>query len=437
MDGARVLQAVFLLGILAGMLLLLIAQELVPREREPLVDHFERVKEFTRTHFVRELSEEELVDRALHGMIDGLDPYSRYYDHAEAERVRRETEGDFKGIGVIFRRPTERGQVLFPLAGTPAWDAGVQVGDTFISIEGEPIAGLDEDAFRNRLRADGRTELHVRLRDLDGVERDVVLRPRVLLDPTVRHESVVDPARGIGYLCIRSFTHRTTEEFDAAVERLQAQGARALIVDVRNNYGGVLDAAVDIARRFVPSGTIVSAEGRIERFEHEAVPSAARLAGLAVVVLTDGESASASEVLAGALQDHRLAAVVGEPTYGKGMLQTIRTFPLVGTRAKVTSGYYYSPSKRNFERTADEHRDWGILPDLHVAVDEPTRRRIVAHLSRYDPPTALVDELRAFEAREGVTLLPAPPFDPQLDAALALLAGERPGPTAVAEVEVR
>jgi carboxyl-terminal processing protease len=149
------------------------------------------------------------------------------------------------------------------------------------------------------------------------------------------------------------------------------------------------------------------------------------------VVLVDGDSASASAVLAGALQDHRVAVVVGEPTYGKGMLQTIRTFPSFGSRAKVTSAYYYSPSKRNFERTADEGREWGILPDVHVPVDDLTRRRLASHLSRYDPPAELMEELRAFEAREGVALLGTPPDDPQLAAALALFAGERPGPMAL------
>lgn len=431
MDGNRVIQAVFLLGVLAGMLVLLIAQELVPERADPASAQFERIKDFTRTHFVRELSEQELVDRALHGMIDGLDPYSRYYDPSEDERVRRETEGDFKGIGVIFRRPTEQGQVLFPLVGTPAWEAGLHVGDTFLAIDGEPVEGLDEETFRERLRASGKDKLLVRVRALDGLEREVELRPRVLLDPTVRHEALVDEARGVGYLCIRSFTHRTAEEFDAAVERLRARGAGALIIDVRNNYGGVLDAAVDIARRFVREGTIVSSEGRVENFVHSAVRGAARYADLPTVVLVDGDSASASEVLAGALQDHRVAVVVGEPTYGKGMLQTIRTFPSFGSRAKVTSAYYYSPSKRNFERTADEGREWGILPDVHVPVDDLTRRRVASHLARYDPPADLMDELRAFEAREGVALLGSPPDDPQLAAALALFAGERPGPTAL------
>lgn len=433
MEGARVLQAVFLLGVLAGMLVLLIGQELVPARDDSASAQFERIKDFTRAHFVRELTDQELVDRALHGMIDGLDPYSRYYDRSEGERVRRETEGDFKGIGVIFRRPTERGQVLFPLVGTPAWEAGVRVGDTFTMIGGQPVEGLDEEGFRERLRGDGQGQLAVRVRDLDGAERDLTLRPRVLLDPTVRHEALVDEGLGIGYLCIRSFTHRTAEEFDGAVERLRARGATALVIDLRNNYGGVLDAAVDIARRFVRAGAIVSSEGRVESIVHEAVPAAARYADLYTVVLVDGDSASASEVLAGALQDHRVAAVVGEPTYGKGMLQTIRTFPSYGSRAKITSAYYYSPSKRNFERTADEGRDWGILPDVHVPVDDTTRQRVALHLARYDPPAEVLDALHAFEARVGVTLLSPPPEDPQLQAAIALLGGQRPGPAPDAE----
>ncbi len=428
--GVSAALALFSLGITSGMLILLIAFTLVPEAKNPTTEEFDAIRSFAEEHFVREVDDEELMVRALHGMLDDLDPYSRYYERALSERVRREIDGDFRGIGVVFTQPTSDAQVLFPIEDSPASEAGVQVGDRILEINGESVAGLDGSELRSRLAPAGVRTVELRVEGLDGRLRDLSLEPRLLVDPTVRHAGVLEGAPGVGYLAVRSFTNNTTREFDAAVSSLIEQGISGLVIDLRYNYGGVLDAAVHMAGRFIDRGIVVSSEGRRQSEVHLADIVEPLFAGLDVCVLVDGDSASASEVLAGALQDHRLAVVVGEPTFGKGMLQTTRSFPRFGSRAKVTSAYFYSPSHRNFERTADPDRDHGILPDLEVSIDPQLRRSLHAWIARYDPPTESLAALLRWEQEADRVLLPEPPIDPQLSAAIALLRGDRPVPHA-------
>jgi carboxyl-terminal processing protease len=202
---------------------------------------------------------------------------------------------------------------------------------------------------------------------------------------------------------------------------------QGLVIDLRDNPGGVLEAAVKLARRFVPEGVIVSTEGRGVPDVLRADPSEALLQGTPLVVLVDGGSASASEVLAGALQDHRVAVILGEPTHGKGVVQTIRRYDERGTIAKVTTSYFYTPAHRNLERNPEEGREWGIVPDLRVSLTADQRERVLGHIQRYGPPRELTAQLRAWEEAESVDLLDEHPEDPQLEAALALLRGEGDG----------
>ncbi len=420
--------ALFSLGMTAGMLLLLIGFRLTPERGDPGVAEFERIRAFAGQHFVRDITTEELTARALHGMLDDLDPYSRYYDREVSERVRREIDGDFRGIGVVFKPPTADAEILFPIDDSPAAEAGVRVGDRILEIEGESVAGLSGNEIRERLDPQGLDKMRLRVMGRDGEVRSLTMEPKILVDPSVRHTEIIDGSPHIGYLTVRGFSNNTASEFDAAIMVLRERGVTALVIDLRFNYGGVLDAAVQMAGRFLSKGVVVSSEGRSRQSEHRADGIEALFEGMRVCVLVDGDSASASEVLAGALQDYRVAVVVGEPTFGKGMLQTTRVFPEYGSRAKVTSAYFYSPSHRNFERTADPDRDYGILPDLTVAIDEAQRRAIHGWLARYDPPGELLGELIAWQNESGERILPVPPADPQLDAALALLRGEGAGP---------
>jgi carboxyl-terminal processing protease len=421
---------VFAVGVATGLVLALVLQRPRPGAVEPDVEHYRQVRDFVGEAFVRDVTPEEMVDQALHGMIERLDAYSRYYDRPEVAELERETGGRYTGFGFVLRRPFDQVRVLFTLPGSPAREAGLVVGDRLLEIDGEPALGLRLADIRMRLADGERDELELTVRSLDGAQRTLAMRRASIVEPTVRHERMLDDERGIGYLAIASFSHETPDEFDGAVGRLRERGARALVVDVRRNLGGVLTSAVEIAGRFIERGVIVSTEGRGDPVLYEADPSRALYAGLPLVVLIDGDTASASEVLAGALRDHRAAVLCGSPTYGKGMVQTIRHFPDMGAVAKVTTSYYYTPAHQNLERSARGARTGGIEPDLEVPLDELERRVVHEHLVETSPPPDALDAIRAWELAEDVTLLTQPPPDAQLEAALGLLRGERPGPLA-------
>lgn len=421
--------AIWLLGVFTGLLLALIGRELWPVSADPDVEHYRAVRDFAREAFVREVTDEELLSSALRGMVGDLDTYSRYYDTAESTELDRETVGRFPGIGAIFRRFGDEQRVLFTLSRSPARESGLRVGDTLLTIDGRDVLAMDNETFSEALRPAGADHFEARVRGLDGEVRVLRVEPATLVDPSVRQVRILDQSRGVGYVSVHSFSRETDEEFDLAFAFLRERGMRALVLDLRGNLGGVLDSAVHIAQRFVAQGEIVRTEGRGAPLVYAASAGEARYLGTPLVVLVDQDSASASEVLAGALQDHRVAVVCGSPTYGKGMVQTIRRFERYGTRAKVTSAYYYSPSRRNFERTATPGKGYGILPDIQVDVPEQEARAIHAFLARYAPPLDAVPAIEAWEQQESVQLLDPLPPDAALSTALSLLSGRRPGAT--------
>ncbi|MCE9595525.1 MAG: S41 family peptidase [Planctomycetes bacterium] len=398
----------------------------LPAGGEADVVRYREVRDFVRANYVRDVSDQTLLDGALHGMVEGLDRYSRFLDRSQVADFERETGGQYRGIGVVFRDPPREGQVLFCLAGSPAERAGVRVGDRLVSVDGARLADLPEGELARRVSAAVGASLDTVVVSRDGVERSVRIEPLEIVDPTVRHARVVDRERGIAYLAITSFSHRTPEEFDQALDAFAHDGVRGLILDVRGNPGGVLASAVRIANRFLDEGAVVTTEGRAENSAYDASPGEARYAKMPLVVLIDGDSASASEVLAGALQDHRAAVLVGSPSYGKGMVQKIRTFGEHDAIVKLTSSYYYTPSHRNLERTVDKAWAYGLVPDFAVETSAADRKRLHAFLASHSPPPGALDELRRWEREEGVALVATPPNDRDLDAALALLCGRRP-----------
>ncbi|HJP02617.1 MAG TPA: S41 family peptidase [Planctomycetota bacterium] len=414
-------------GVVLGMVLLALVQALLPTREDPDIAHYREVRRFVLDHFVEDVDPDLLVQDALQGMLGNLDEYSRYYDQAGAQRVDRETRGRFTGIGVVFRAPMSAGQILFPVPGGPADEAGLQVGDLLVTIDGEAAIEGGEDSLRQRLRGEPRSKVVLGVRGLDGAEREHHVVRQSLIDPTVRHVRMADAERAIGYLAVSSFSRETGREFDEACKGLQDEGMQGLVIDLRDNPGGVLESAVKLARRFVPEGVIVSTEGRGAPDVLRANPDEALFQDMPLVVLVDGGSASASEVLAGALQDHRVAVILGEPTHGKGVVQTIRRYDERGTIAKVTTSYFYTPAHRNLERNPEEGREWGIVPDLRVSLTADQRARVLGHIQRYGPPRELTAQLRAWEEAESVDLLDEHPEDPQLEAALALLRGEGDG----------
>ncbi|MEO6711184.1 MAG: S41 family peptidase [Planctomycetota bacterium] len=392
---------------------------------------YRAVRDWVRENYVRDVEAANLSDLALHGMVERLDDYSRYYDKSQIAALERDTTGYYRGIGVVFRPPLEEGRVLFTLPGSPADLAGLRPGDTIQAVDGRARADLDATEFQSAIADESKREIALSVRGLDGADRKLRLVPGDLVDPTVRHAAIVDADRGLAYLAINSFSLETPVEFDRAIAGLQAQGMRALVIDLRGNLGGVLHSAVRVANRFIDRGLIVSTEGRGEPTRHEAKRVEATLVQLPLAVLVDRNTASASEVLAGALQDHRRAVLVGEPTWGKGMVQKVSPFGDDGEKVKLTTAYYYTPAHTNIERSVQRGREHGLIPDLRVDSSREGAARMRAYLQHYSPPSSAIEALRAWEALEGIELIENHPPDAQLEAALGLFRGERPGPSAL------
>lgn len=413
-------------GSACGLLVGLAFYRAAPPPGGPHVDRFARVENFVEDAYVTQVDGEQLVDEALRGMVASLDPYSRYYTRDELTAMERETSGRYRGIGVVFARPTHEGRVLFAMPGSPAARAGIDVGDRFLVVDGVRVSDLEPGGLQELLTAGGEEPVRLRVAALDGSERELTLEREELVDPTVRHVEMLDAERGLGYVALHGFSKESPAEFDAAIAELRRNGLRGLVIDVRGNLGGVLRSAVTLANRFVREGRLVTQEGRGAPVEYDAQASEAWYADLPLVVLMDGLSASASEVFAAALQEHRAAVVVGSESYGKGVVQEVRTLQGEGA-VKLTTAYYYTPSHRNLERTVEDAWDAGLHPDLEVPLDELERGALHQRLAGYSPPAEAVERIQAWEAREDRKLLPTPQRDAQLEAALDLLRGRRPG----------
>ena len=409
------------LGAFSGLVLALLVVEL--RERQsPDLRLYRTVRDLVAREFVEELDSDELVDRALGGMLRSLDEYSDYYEPDELQRLNRLTTGTFTGIGVVFKAPTDEFRVLFPTPRSPSIGK-IRVGDRLLSIDGNLLAELEPGELQERVQnSDGR-EVLFEIEGRDGERRVESITPAQVVDPTVKHARLIDQELGLCYLAITAFSSETAGEFDSAIEVLRGLGMRALIIDLRDNPGGVLDAAVAIANRFIERGTIVSTRSRDDSRAYTAEPERASLLGLPLALLVDGGSASASEVLTGAIQDYRLGAVVGMPTYGKGLVQSLQPF---GDRAavKITTALYTTPANRQIDRAYSSECAVGLDPDLAVPISRSERRAIHAQLARFSPPHDLLTDIERWENEEHLELLPEWPQDAQLHAAMALFAGK-------------
>ncbi len=401
---------------------------------DPDMERYREVRDWTRGVYVRPVGQDELLDDALRGLAGGLDTWSTWYDRTELAQLDRETEGRFQGLGVSMKSPAGDGQILFPLAGGPAEAAGIRPGDRILSVDGRSWADLGHSGFRALVSTAEPRDVDLVVLGLDGAQRTHAVRTGSIVEPTVRHERLLDADQRIGYVSLRAFSQETPAELDAAIERLAAQGLAGLVLDVRGNPGGVLNAAVQIASRFVRAGEIVRTLGRRELAVHPAMPERARWAGLPLVCLVDDSSASAAEVLAGALQDHRAAVLVGAPTYGKGAVQTIHRLEDGSGAIKVTTSLYETPGGQQLDRAAGRAAH-GLVPDVQVDVDVRVQRGTLDFLQRASPPERWRAALTEWEQTAGVELMPTHPADPQLEVALALFAGERPGPQPIREVQ--
>jgi len=332
-----------------------------PDPARAIADVIARVQE----EYVDRIDSQVLVESAIRGIVEELDGHSRYLDTFDYEDIRITATGRYAGVGLDVTLHDGSPTVLTPVAGAPAARAGILPGDVVVAVDGEPVTAENFHAMVGRMRGPIGTHVSVAVaRDGETQPLEFDLQRADIEVQSVTGEHLGD---GFGYVRLSGFSENTAAALDRVVgeiERTAGQHLRGLVLDLRNNPGGVLEAAVDVADRFIESGLIVRGTGRIAhaRFEHTAHAGDA-LEHTPVVVLVNSGSASASEIVAGALRDHDRARIVGTETYGKGSVQTV--MPLTQGRAlKITTSRYVLPSGRVLNGR-------GIEPDIWVALEEP------------------------------------------------------------------
>jgi carboxyl-terminal processing protease len=317
--------------------------------------------------YVDQIDDHRLVESAIRGILKDLDPHSTYLDPAQYEDIRISTSGNYSGVGLDVSVDAGKVTVISPLDGAPAARAGIRPGDVVQSVDDVPVDGANAEQTVNRMRGEAGTEVM-----LDVVRGGVPMR-FALTRAAVQVRTVTNEylGNGLGYIRLTGFADSTPRDLARAVRDLEdaAEGADLLgvVLDLRNNPGGVLDSAVQVADAFLDHGLIVRGTGRVRqaRFEQFAHPGD-ELEGVRAVVLVNGGSASASEIVAGALQDHHRARIVGERTYGKGSVQTV--MPLgEGSAIKLTTSRYLTPSGRSLNGS-------GIDPDVVVHNADPQQQ---------------------------------------------------------------
>ena len=315
------------------------------------VDLFVEVLHKVEDNYVDPVDGKKLVDGALRGMLKGLDPYSQFLDTRAYGQLQSVTQGSFGGIGIVVGVRDNYPTVISPIEGTPAWRAGMRSGDVIVTIEGKSSLGLNIEEVADRLRGAPGTPVRLSVRrEGEEQDQDYTLERENIVTRSVPYSFMAE--RGIGYVRLANFSEKSGAEVRSAVASLRATGAQRMILDLRQNPGGLLDQAVDVTEQFVPRGAlVVYTHGRQRTqdnryYSREAQPQVQ----WPIVVLVDGGSASAAEIVAGALQDLDRALLVGRTTFGKGSVQSV--FPLRdrGAALKLTTALYYTPSGRSIHR---------------------------------------------------------------------------------------
>jgi carboxyl-terminal processing protease len=327
---------------------------------------FQNVYSFVLQNYVDEVDPKVLYEGAMKGMLDALkDPYSTFLDAAAMSDLQDTTEGQYGGIGLYISKTPPASlkpgdepyvEIVSPIEDTPGWKAGVQPGDWITEIDGESTEPLAMDEVLKKLRGAPGSTVVLTIRRGESITFPVAIVRALIEVPSVKKAMLPNKA---GYLRIIEFNPQTPNRVEEAVNDFKAQGASGLVVDLRNNPGGLLSAVVDTADLFLDSGVIVSTKSRtlFENATYQAKPSLVVPKEWPVVVLINRGSASASEILAGALKDHKRAYLIGERSYGKGVVQQI--FPLGETGFKLTMSRYYTPSDASIDKV-------GIPPDLEI-----------------------------------------------------------------------
>ena len=336
------------------------------KETYEYLDLFGQIFDRVRSEYVEEVTDQELIEKAIDGMLTGLDPHSGYMNEEVWQEMQMDTQGKFGGLGIEITMEEGFVKVISPIEDSPAFEAGILAGDFIIQIDDTPVFGLTLSEAVDLMRGEKGQPITITI-SRDGTEPfEVKIIRDIIKIQSVKHELYDD----VGYLRITSFTEQTEEGLLKSIKKIQKENKniKGYILDVRSNPGGLLSQAVKVTDIFLKRGEIVSTRGREKKdIRRYRAKNKDHTDGKPIVVLINGGSASASEIVAGALQDHRRAIIVGTQSFGKGSVQTIIPFKRSNAEnvsgIRLTTARYYTPSGESIQGK-------GINPDIIVEQGE-------------------------------------------------------------------
>ncbi len=383
-------------------------------------------------NYVKGISRRQLVEAAIRGMLNELDPYSNFIPPKQLERFKVEVENEFGGVGLQVTIENGQLRVISPLVGTPAYRAGVLAGDTIVEIDGHAAKGITLDEAVQRMKGPIGTKVTIKVMRPGLTEPETIDLQRA----NVHVETVLGQARGaddawrwlvdekrkIAYVRITGFGRHTAEDLRKVLKRLTKDQIRGLVLDLRFNPGGLLSAAIEVSDMFVSEGRIVSTEGRNVESRTWDATKKGTFEGFAMAVLVNRYSASASEIVAACLQDHNRAIIVGERTWGKGSVQNVVEMEGGSSALKLTTAGYHRPNGKNIHRYPDakDSDDWGVVPDagFEVKLDSTEMTQLVAQQRQRDIVHKPTDDAAPGPSANDDFV------DPQLEKALDYLRGK-------------
>jgi carboxyl-terminal processing protease len=336
-----------------------------------LVDAIDQVER----NYVKEIDRRELIEAAIEGVLDRLDPYSAYINPKQISDFRGTVYGEFGGIGIQLAPDPRRLTIFSPLVGTPAYRAGLLPGDRIVEIEGQSTEGMNIEEAIRRLKGEPGTKVKLAVirpgkhekvdftLTRENIHVDTVLADRRKEDNS--WDFMLKPKEHIGYVRVTVFTRDTVRELRTVLEQLRSAGMRGLILDLRFNPGGLLSSAIEVSDLFISEGRIVSTKGRNTPEQTWDAKKEGTFEGFPMAVLVNRYSASASEIVAACLQDHQRAVIVGERTWGKGSVQNVIELEGGKSLLKLTTASYRRPNGKDIHRFFDnkDQQEWGVTPD--------------------------------------------------------------------------
>lgn len=372
----------------------------------------------------------QLVYDGLKAATNKLDRYSVFLTPDESRPFAEETHKNYVGVGFSALNGAPLLTVDFLFADSPAEKAGMLPGDRVVAVDGVSLEGATLDDAIGRVKGEPGTKVKLKVEQAAGGVRELELERSHIAQPTVLDARLVDPERKVGYVYVEGFGDSTVDEFDRAMASLEKQGLAALVIDLRYDGGGLLDTCRMLANRFLKEGAIVGIKYRDDKdgVTHSADPAQCRWPELPLAIVMNGQTASAAEIVAGALQDHKRALLVGERSYGKGVVQSIYQLPLDDTTGraatlKITTAEYLTPAGRVIEKSVTRKQKvlGGLEPDVRIKLDEAHDQELMRRIRLLHVPEKWRDHHLEVTKQKMPELR-----DRQIEAALAVLRGETP-----------